>query len=64
MSSINNLDDELDKIIGNFSIEAQFITNSSKCNEDVKYDLEQISRQVFYMMVDFQKSIIEHLRSI
>lgn len=64
MSSINNLDDELDKIIGNFSIEAQSITSSSKCNEDVKYDLEQISRQVFYMMVDFQKSIIEHLKRL
>jgi len=64
VSSINNLDDELDKIIGNFSIEAQSITSSSKCNEDVKYDLEQISRQVFYMMVDFQKSIIEHLKRL
>src|SRR5665648_1175006 len=53
VSSINNLDDELDKIIGNFSIEAQSITSSSKCNEDVKLSLIHISEPTRLGMISY-----------
>lgn len=62
MKDIKDLDQALIKSLDEFSNEMQNKFNLSKDEHLNEYDLDHISRQVFYMMNDFRKNIIEYLK--
>lgn len=67
MKDLKDLDKALIKSLEDYKAETIFdiqtYNQSHKKGEYLdEYDLEEISRQVYYLMDDFRKSIIEYLK--
>lgn len=60
--NIDELEKNLSKSLDIFSMEMQGKINNSKGQSLNEYDLDDISRNVFYVMNDFKDSIIKYLK--
>jgi hypothetical protein len=53
---------ELNKALDVYRMEIESIIETSRADENCKYDLEQVARQVFYALSEFRDVLIKHLK--
>lgn len=61
MTNINDLDNALENSLYGFANTMQSKVNKYKDRQLNEYDIDDISRQVFYLIDDFRKNIIQYL---
>lgn len=62
MKNINDLDKALKQSLTDFATEMQSKVSTFKGESLSEYDMDDIARNVFYVMEDFRKNIIEYLK--
>lgn len=63
MKNINDLDKALKQSLSDFAIEIQDKVSTFNKGESLsEYDMDDIAKNVFYLMEDFRNNIIEYLK--